>query len=188
MWSSLAFAPAYHTSWTNCTCTAIPFLSPATQQTLPKSLGPKARKQLECLLDWLMPPCLRFVRKTVKEISPTSDAALACAAMRIVGALLGARPSGGGSGGAAGSSDAAASGRADGGGIGGTGGDVEEAPDQDGAAPSGGPSGAVAAVLAGADDAAKARLAEAALLLGLVWGVGASADAEGREAFDRFFR
>jgi dynein heavy chain, axonemal len=147
-------------------------------QALPKALGPKARREVEALLDWLVPPCLRFVRKRVKEISPTSDAALARAAMRIAGALLGAGPErppgaadagGGGGGGDAGLP---------------SGPDAAEAPDQDG----GGAAAPGPVALAGMDDAARARLVEAAVVFGLVWGVGGSTDGEGRQAFDAFFR
>lgn len=40
------------------------------------------------LFDWLMPACLRFVRKEVKEITPTLDTQLAVSAMRIFHSLL----------------------------------------------------------------------------------------------------
>lgn len=57
-------------------------------QSLPKALGTKAKHHLEVLFDWALPACLRFVRKEVSEISPTEDAALARAAMRIIEACL----------------------------------------------------------------------------------------------------
>ncbi|KAI8468854.1 MAG: dynein heavy chain 8 [Monoraphidium minutum] len=135
-------------------------------QALPKALGTKARRQLKGLLEWLLPPCLGFVRKRVKELSPTSDASLARAAMRIVGGLLGARPCGGGGGGGGGEGEAAEPDAAAGG--------------------AGGGGGPLAAL--GVDDAGRCRLAEAALLFGLAWGVGGSADEKGRQEFDAFFR
>lgn len=130
-----------------------------------------------------MPPCLRFVRKHTNEISPTSDAALARAAMRIIGALLGARPAGCSS--AAAPQDAAAAATAAGADCEGLAPeDALDGPGQEGS----GAGDAVAAALAGADDAAKSRLAEASLLFGLVWGVGGSCDADGRQGFNTFLR
>jgi len=55
---------------------------------LPSILGPKAKKHLEALFDWLMPVCLRYVKKETKEQTPTEDSALAQAAMRLIQALL----------------------------------------------------------------------------------------------------
>lgn len=150
-------------------------------QTLPKALGPKGRRQLETLFDWVMPPCLRFIRKCVKEMSPTQDAALARSAMRIIGALLGAKPGGSSSGSAPGGAvEDERSG----------GGDLDATGDQDGGGfrGEGGAAGGAAAVVAGMDEVAKARLVEAALMFGTVWGVGGSADADGRQQFDEFFR
>lgn len=69
-------------------------------QTLPAALGAKAHRHLAAVLDWLLPPVLRFARRGVKEMSPTQDATLARAATRIIGGLLGAaRDAGGGGGG-----------------------------------------------------------------------------------------
>lgn len=49
----------------------------STSQALPKALGARTRKHIEGLFEWMMPACLRFVRKEVKEISPTEDIGLA---------------------------------------------------------------------------------------------------------------
>jgi len=140
------------------------------------------------------------VRKRVKEISPTQDAALARATMRIVGALLGAARGGGASAGAGGGGtgqDAAAAALAGGGQQ--KGGDVDEGAEPDApknlaanswsssasaAAAAGGSSGA----LAGLDEMGRSRLLEAAFVFGLVWGVGGSTDSEGRREFDAFLR
>lgn len=57
-------------------------------QTLPKALGHKALAHTEALLAWLLPPCLRFVRRSVAEVSPTQDTALAVGVMRLMAALV----------------------------------------------------------------------------------------------------
>jgi dynein heavy chain len=57
-------------------------------QSLPKALGPKAKRHLEVLFDWALPACLRFVRKELEELSPSEDAGLARGAMRIIEACL----------------------------------------------------------------------------------------------------
>lgn len=57
-------------------------------QALPQALGTKAKRHLEVLFDWVLPACLRFVRKELQEISPTEDAGLARGAMRIIEACL----------------------------------------------------------------------------------------------------
>ncbi|KXZ55711.1 DHC8 protein [Gonium pectorale] len=56
--------------------------------TVPRCLGPKVRKHIENLFEWLMPACLRFVRKEAKEISPTEDIGLARSTMRLMSSLL----------------------------------------------------------------------------------------------------
>ena len=48
-----------------CTC------PPSCPQDLPKALGVKTKKHIEALFDWMLPACLRFNRKEVKEICPT---------------------------------------------------------------------------------------------------------------------
>lgn len=57
-------------------------------QSLPKALGPKAKRHLEVLFDWALPACLRFVRRELEELSPSEDAGLARGAMRIIEACL----------------------------------------------------------------------------------------------------
>lgn len=52
------------------------------------SLGKHNFERIHRLFCWLMPPCLRFVEKEVKEISPTSPTNLAVAAMRLVESML----------------------------------------------------------------------------------------------------
>jgi hypothetical protein len=160
-------------------CTLQPTNPPAIQptkqpnhQTLPKSLGPKPRRHLESLFDWLLPACLKLVRRRVREMSPTQDAAIARAAMRIVGALVGApkvAPAGGIGGGG--------------------GGGREEGADGETAEMGGGGEGGVGGLLTGLGDVATVgRLLESAVVFGLVWGVGGSADAQGRREFDGFLR
>ncbi|KAK9828903.1 hypothetical protein WJX72_002692 [[Myrmecia] bisecta] len=56
--------------------------------TLPSSLGQTLIGLVRDWFDWLLPACLRFVRKQVKEIAPTLDANLARTAMRIFHSLL----------------------------------------------------------------------------------------------------
>ncbi|KAG2501733.1 hypothetical protein HYH03_000233 [Edaphochlamys debaryana] len=56
--------------------------------TLPPTLGPKQRKHVQSLFEWIMPACLRFVRKDAKEVSPTEDIGLARSTMRLMTALL----------------------------------------------------------------------------------------------------
>ena len=47
------------------------------------------------LFEWVLPACLRFVRKSVKEIQPSLDTNLAQACMRLFSSLLDEfRPSG----------------------------------------------------------------------------------------------
>jgi len=55
---------------------------------LPSLLGPKAKKHIEALFDWLMPVCLRFVKKETKEQTPTEDSNLAQSAMRLMQSLM----------------------------------------------------------------------------------------------------
>ncbi|KAJ9535031.1 hypothetical protein QJQ45_029706 [Haematococcus lacustris] len=55
---------------------------------LPRSLSPKLRRHLELLFMWLLPGCLRFVRKEVKEICPTEDTALVQGTMRLMSSLM----------------------------------------------------------------------------------------------------
>jgi hypothetical protein len=115
----------------------------------------------------------------VKEISPTQDATLARAAMRVIGALLGAaRPAAGGS--AVALEVCAASGCSD------AGRDVDG--ERDGLVGCDEDAGVCSALLESMDEAARAQLAEAAAVFGVVWGVGGTADAEGRAAFDAFLR
>jgi dynein heavy chain len=57
-------------------------------QSLPKALGPKAKRHLQVLFDWALPACLRFVRKELEELSPSEDAGLARGAMRIIESCL----------------------------------------------------------------------------------------------------
>lgn len=57
-------------------------------QTLPKALGAKARKVLDTLFNQFVPACLRFVRKELKELSPSEDSGLVNTAMRIITSCL----------------------------------------------------------------------------------------------------
>lgn len=56
--------------------------------TVPADLGQDLIQLLERLFKWMMPACLRFVRKEVKEQSPTEDIALANNTMRTILSLL----------------------------------------------------------------------------------------------------
>lgn len=51
-------------------------------------LNPETRAHLQGLFDWLVPPCLRYLRKSVREISPTSDANVVRSLMRTFDALM----------------------------------------------------------------------------------------------------
>lgn len=57
-------------------------------QALPKALGARTKKHVETLFDWMVPACLRFVRKEIKEISPTEDSNLAQSLMRLMLSLM----------------------------------------------------------------------------------------------------
>ena len=57
--------------------------------TLPCSvLGAIVVKHTEDLFLWMLPPCTKFVRRELKEASPTSDTNLAQTAMNIMASLL----------------------------------------------------------------------------------------------------
>ena len=58
-------------------------------------LGDLLVAHIRQLFEWVLPACLRFVRKNVKEIQPSLDTNLAQACMRLFYALLDDfRPSG----------------------------------------------------------------------------------------------
>ena len=58
-------------------------------------LGDLLLAHIRQLFEWVLPPCLRFVRKNVKEIQPSLDTNLAQACMRLFYSLLREyRPSG----------------------------------------------------------------------------------------------
>ena len=58
-------------------------------------LGDLLVAHIRQLFEWVLPACLRFVRKNVKEIQPSLDTNLAEACMRLFYALLDEfRPSG----------------------------------------------------------------------------------------------
>ena len=56
--------------------------------TLPRALGDRIIQRVSTLINYLLPPCLEFVRKECTEFSPTQPSALAVTAMRIFEALL----------------------------------------------------------------------------------------------------
>ena len=56
--------------------------------TLPEAFGEEHRERLEDLFEWLVEPCLRFVRKNCKELIPTSDINLPFALMNIFESLM----------------------------------------------------------------------------------------------------
>ena len=45
-------------------------------------------KHVESLFEWMLPAALRFVRREVKEISPTEDISLARSVMRLMSSLM----------------------------------------------------------------------------------------------------
>ena len=58
-------------------------------------LGELILVHIRQLFEWVLPACLRFVRKTVKEIQPSLDTNLAQGCMRLFSSLLDEfRPSG----------------------------------------------------------------------------------------------
>lgn len=58
-------------------------------------LGELLQAHIRQLFEWVLPACLRFVRKNVKEIQPSLDTSLAIACMRLFSSLLDEfRPSG----------------------------------------------------------------------------------------------
>lgn len=58
-------------------------------------LGDLLQAHIRQLFEWVLPACLRFVRKSVKEIQPSLDTSLAIACMRLFSSLLDEfRPSG----------------------------------------------------------------------------------------------
>ena len=58
-------------------------------------LGELMLTHIRQLFEWVLPACLRFVRKTVKEIQPSLDTNLAQGCMRLFSSLLDEfRPSG----------------------------------------------------------------------------------------------
>lgn len=58
-------------------------------------LGDLLQAHIRQLFEWVLPACLRFVRKNVKEIQPSLDTCLATACMRLFNSLLDDfRPSG----------------------------------------------------------------------------------------------
>lgn len=58
-------------------------------------LGELILAHIRQLFEWVLPPCLRFVRKIVKEIQPSLDTNLAQSCMRLFSSLLDEfRPSG----------------------------------------------------------------------------------------------
>lgn len=58
-------------------------------------LGDLLQAHIRQLFEWVLPACLRFVRKNVKEIQPSLDTSLATACMRLFSSLLDEfRPSG----------------------------------------------------------------------------------------------
>lgn len=119
----------------------------------------------ERLFKWQLAACLHFVRREVKEQSPTEDSALAANTMRLIESMLDefqpvAAPEG-----AAATADAGKEGA-----------DKAAAPE---ATP--GPAHAL-------DAATRIKWVEAVFLFAVVWGVGATGGLEDRVKFDRFLR
>jgi dynein heavy chain, axonemal len=124
----------------------------------------------ERLFKWQLAACLRFVRKEVKEQSPTEDSALATMAMRLIESMLDEfRPVEKASAGGAGADSAEASTAA------------ASPDDRDGTAMVPGPAHAL-------DAATKIKWVEAVFVFAVVWAVGATGGSEDRARFDAFFR
>jgi dynein heavy chain len=56
--------------------------------TLPACFPPSTKAHLRGLFEWLINACLRYLRKNVKEISPTGDTALVVSLMRTFYSLI----------------------------------------------------------------------------------------------------
>ena len=56
--------------------------------SLPEHLQGEQRTLIRALFDWLLPPCLLFVRKSVRELVPTSESCMACALMKLFQVLM----------------------------------------------------------------------------------------------------
>ena len=57
-------------------------------RTLPAGFDEKARKRVETLFDWLVPPCLRVVRAECAQYVPSSDSAMVHNLMDIFDSLV----------------------------------------------------------------------------------------------------
>ena len=55
-------------------------------------LGDLIQAHIRQLFEWVLPACLRFVRKNVKEIQPSLDTSLAISCMRLFNSMLDAHP------------------------------------------------------------------------------------------------
>jgi dynein heavy chain len=131
--------------------------------TLPASLGSDLVATIAGLLKRFLPPCLRFVKRSVTELSPTEPAGLVTAAMRLVSAQLDEfvvpQPK---------KQDAS-----------------------DGSAATGSVADSIARApvdVEGVPEAARIKRVEAAVLFAMTWAIGATGTAASRAAFDVFFR
>ena len=69
--------------------------SSLTETDVMQMLGELLQAHIRQLFEWVLPACLRFVRKSVREIQPSLDTSLAIACMRLFSSLLDEfRPSG----------------------------------------------------------------------------------------------
>jgi dynein heavy chain, axonemal len=130
--------------------------------TLPTCLGSDLVATISGLLKRVLPPCLRFVRRSVTELSPTEPTGLATAVFRLVSAQLDefVIP-------------------------------LHRAQDACDNATKADPLVAVAKApvdVAGVSEAARIKRVEAAVIFAVTWAVGATGNAAGRAAFDAFFR
>nr|AML30860.1 axonemal inner arm dynein heavy chain 4 [Marsilea vestita] len=57
-------------------------------ETLPPSIFGETKEHLKGLFEWLVPPCIKFVRKNIKETSATSDTNLVVGLMRIFYSMI----------------------------------------------------------------------------------------------------
>jgi dynein heavy chain, axonemal len=134
-------------------------------------IGKDLCELFERLFKWQLAAALRFVRREVKEQSPTEDSALAASTMRLIESLL---------------DDFRPIEKAASGGAGGDAGANGDATGVSGDAVSGttmvpGPAHSL-------DAATKIKWVEAVFVFSVVWAVGATGGSDDRKRFNEFFR
>jgi dynein heavy chain len=56
--------------------------------TLPPLISKSDKSMIESMFKWLVPPALKFLRKELKEVSPTSDIHMAWSLMKLIDSML----------------------------------------------------------------------------------------------------